>query len=220
MKWGVWFTSSRNCKQQVDITGCFSKTDVIEAILVIMRSYSLIFVITILTAACSSPVASTEAVVPNQLTLTSEAFANGGSIPSKYACIGKNISPALAWGEPPAGTQSFALIMDDPDAPVGTWVHWVLYNIPADTRSLAEDLPVTGKNVPEGQGSPFTGRNSSGNIGYDGPCPPSGTHRYFFKLYALDETVGLLPGTDKGELLKAMKGHILAQDELVGTFSK
>lgn len=156
----------------------------------------------------------------NTLTLTSDAFANGGTIPAKYTCTGRNISPALAWTDPPAGTQSFALIMDDPDAPVGTWVHWVLYNIPPETRSLEEDLPVTGKNVSEGQGSPFVGRNSGGNIGYDGLCPPSGTHRYFFKLYALDETIGLLPGADKGELLKAMEGHILAQGELVGTFSK
>ena len=178
-----------------------------------------IFIIAILLSACSSPAETTEAVVSNQLTITSDAFANGGSIPAKYTCVGKNISPALAWGEPPAGTQSFALIMDDPDAP-GTWVHWVLYNIPIETRSLQEALPVTGKNVPEGQGGPFTGKNSSGNIGYNGPCPPSGTHRYIFKLYALDETVGLLPGADKGELLKAMEGHILAQGELMGTFSK
>ena len=179
-----------------------------------------VLILAILVSACSTPAEPTEAVVSNPIQLTSDAFANGATIPAKYTCIGKNISPALAWTDPPAGTQSFALIMDDPDAPVGTWVHWVLYNIPAETRSLAEDLPVTGKNVPEGQGSPFVGRNSGGNIGYDGPCPPSGTHRYFFKLYALDETVGLLPGADKGELLKAMEGHIIAQGELVGTFSK
>ena len=154
------------------------------------------------------------------LTLTSDAYAHGASIPAKYSCTGKNISPALAWGEPPAGTQSFALIVDDPDAPIGTWVHWVLYNIPPETRSLPEDFSVTGKNVAEGQANPFTGKNSGGKIGYDGPCPPSGMHRYYFKLYALDETIGLLPGANKGELLKAMEGHILAQGELMGTFSK
>ena len=153
-----------------------------------------------------------------QLTITSDSFVNGGSIPAKYSCTGRNISPALAWGEPPAGTQSFALIMDDPDAPLGTWVHWVLYNIPIERRSLQEDLPVTGKNIDPN--AIFVGKNSSGDIGYDGPCPPSGTHRYFFKLYALDELVGLLPGADKGELLKAMEGHTLAQGELMGTFSK
>jgi len=158
--------------------------------------------------------------VTNQITLTSDAFANGGSIPAKYTCVGRDISPALAWGEPPAGTQSFALIMEDLDAPVGIWVHWLLYNIPADTRSLAEALPVTGKNVPEGQGSPFVGKNSWGDIGYGGPCPPSGTHRYVFTLYALDEMTGLLPGANKGEVLKGMEGHILAQGELMGTFSK
>ena len=184
-----------------------------------MRSYSLIFTLIILVSACSSPAESTEAVVPNPLTLTSDAFANGGSIPVKYSCNGRDISPALAWGEPPTGTQSFALLMDDPDAP-GGWAHWVLYNIPAEARGVPEDLAVTGKNVPEGQGSPFTGKNSWGDIGYGGPCPPSGTHRYYFRLYALDEMVGLLPGANKGELLKTMEGHILAQGELVGAFSK
>ena len=146
------------------------------------------------------------------LQFTSDAFANGQSIPAKYSCIGKNISPALAWTEPPTGTQSFALIVDDPDAPMGTWVHWVLYNIPADVRSLQEgysaDNPIA------------VGKNSSNHLSYDGPCPPSGTHRYFFKLYALDTTLSLSPGATKDQLLKAMEGHILAQTELMGTFSK
>ncbi|HEX5836824.1 MAG TPA: YbhB/YbcL family Raf kinase inhibitor-like protein, partial [Anaerolineales bacterium] len=118
----------------------------------------------------------------------------------------------------PAGTQSFTLIVDDPDAPMGTWVHWVLYNIPADRRSLQEDLPVTGKNIDPS--AVFTGKNSSGNIGYDGPCPPSGTHRYYFRLYALDTTISLLPGAAREKILKEMEGHILAQGELMGTFSK
>jgi len=179
-----------------------------------------LFTLAILLSACSSSAEPTEAVMPTSFTLVSDAFANGQSIPAKYTCVGKDVSPALAWGEPPAGAQSFALIMDDPGASVGVWVHWVLYNIPAETRSLAENLPVTGKNVPEGQGAPFVGKNSWENIGYNGPCPPNGTHRYSFTLYALDEMVGLLPGANKGELLKAMEGHILAQTELVGTFSK
>jgi len=182
-----------------------------------MRNILPALVLAILVSACSSPAEPAEAVVTNQLSITSDAFANGGSIPAKYACTGINISPALAWGEPPAGTQSFALIMDDPDSP-GSWVHWVLYNIAPETRSLAENLPVTGKNVESN--SIFIGKNSWGDIGYGGPCPPSGTHRYFFKLYALDEMVGLLPGADKGELLKAMEGHTLAQGELMGTFSR
>jgi Raf kinase inhibitor-like YbhB/YbcL family protein len=152
------------------------------------------------------------------LALTSDAFVNGQSIPAKYACTGRNISPALAWDEPPSGTQSFALIVDDPDAPMGTWVHWVLFNIPAEKRGLEEDLPITGKNVDPN--AIYVGKNSSGNIGYDGPCPPSGTHRYFFKLYALDTVISLLPGATKEQVLKEMQGHILAQGELMGTFSK
>jgi len=175
------------------------------------------FVFTILLTSCSA----TQTATPEadmSLELKSDAFVNGQSIPAKYSCIGKNISPALTWNDPPAGTQSFALIADDPDAPVGTWVHWVLFNIPADERSLPEDLPVTGKNVDPN--AIYFGKNSSGNTRYDGPCPPSGTHRYYFKLYALDSLVNLLPGATKEELLKAMQGHILAQGELMGTFSK
>jgi len=153
------------------------------------------------------------------LDLKSDAFVSGQSIPAKYTCTGKNVSPALTWSEPPAGTLSFTLIMDDPDAPMGTWVHWVLYNIPAERRSLEEDLPVTGKNVANTNGI-FVGTNSSGSIRYDGPCPPGGTHRYYFKLYALDSQIGMLPGATKEEILREMKGHILAQGELMGTFSK
>jgi len=152
------------------------------------------------------------------LELKSDAFTGGQSIPTKYSCMGRNISPALTWSDPPAGTQSFALIVDDPDAPMGTWVHWLLYNIPTDRRGLQEDLPVTGKNVdPE---AIYVGKNSSGNIGYDGPCPPSGTHRYYFKLYALDTAINLLPGATRDKILQEMEGHILAQGELMGTFSK
>lgn len=145
------------------------------------------------------------------LELTSDAFANGQSIPAKYTCTGRNISPALAWNETPSGTRSFALIMDDPDAPLGTWVHWVLFNIPAEARSLQENIDTSAMSV---------GKNSWGDLGYGGPCPPSGTHRYYFKLYALDSTLRLLPGAAKEQMLQEMKGHILAQGELIGTFSK
>ena len=145
------------------------------------------------------------------LDLKSDAFLNGQSIPAKYSCIGKNISPALTWSNPPAGTQSFALIVDDPDAPAGTWVHWVLFNIPSTTTSLEESADISAVAV---------GKNSSGNMRYDGPCPPSGTHRYYFKLYALDSILDLSSGASKEQLLTAMKGHILAQGELMGTFSK
>jgi Raf kinase inhibitor-like YbhB/YbcL family protein len=148
--------------------------------------------------------------------LTSSAFTQGQSIPQKHSCKGEDISPALAWGEPPAGTQSFALIMDDPDAPVGTWVHWVLFNIPASARGLPDAFPSDAA-LPDGS---LSGNNSWGRTGYGGPCPPSGTHRYFFKLYALDEMLAISAGAGKGELEKAMVGHILAKGELMGTFSK
>ena len=149
--------------------------------------------------------------------LISTAFEQGGPIPAKYSCNGEDISPSLAWGDPPAGTQSLALIMDDPDAPGGTWVHWVLFNISPDLRELQENLPITGKN--QDPNAIFVGDNSWGRADYGGPCPPSGTHRYFFKLYALDTTISLLPGATKQELLSAMDGHILAETELMGTFS-
>ncbi|HKI55379.1 MAG TPA: YbhB/YbcL family Raf kinase inhibitor-like protein [Anaerolineales bacterium] len=148
--------------------------------------------------------------------ITSSAFTHEAAIPAKYTCRGENISPALSWGEPPAGTQSFAIIMDDPDAPNGTWVHWVLFNIPVSARSLPEAFP-SDTTLPDGS---LSGNSSFGSPGYGGPCPPSGTHRYFFKLYALDEMLAISAGATKGELEKAMVGHILAQGELMGTFSK
>jgi len=150
------------------------------------------------------------------LSLTSNAFASGQNIPSKYSCLGREISPDLSWTNFPAQTKSFALIVDDPDAPMGTWVHWVMYNIPASSNSLPEAVPAGGQ-LSDGS---LQGKNSSGNLGYNGPCPPSGTHRYFFKLYALDTTLVLSSGASKDQLLKAMNGHILAQGELMGTFSK
>lgn len=150
--------------------------------------------------------------------LTSTAFTQGEPIPEKFSCQGEDVSPPLTWGDPPAGTQSLALIMDDPDAPGGTWDHWILFNISPDKRELQENLPITGKNVdPQ---AIFVGKNSWGRAEYGGPCPPSGTHRYFFKLYALDTVIDLLPGASKKELLQAMDGHILAQAELMGTFSR
>jgi Raf kinase inhibitor-like YbhB/YbcL family protein len=187
--------------------------------------FSSLTLISMLLAACTASATTTAqpsaATTPQSestgteatmsLTLTSDAFATGQSIPAKYSCVGKNISPALAWNDPPAGTKSLALIVDDPDAPAGTWVHWVLYNIPANLHNLPESTDMSGMSV---------GKNSSGNMRYDGPCPPNGTHRYFFKLYALDSTLSLSPGATKEQILNAMKDHILAQGELMGTFSK
>lgn len=164
----------------------------------------------------ASPIPETPEEDAMSMTLTSPAFKAGQAIPATYTCRGRDISPALQWSDPPAGTQSFALIMDDPDAPVGTWDHWVLYNIPASARGLAEAIPADAQ-LSDGS---LHGKNSWGRLGYGGPCPPSGTHRYFFRLYALDTPLSLSSGATKKQVLDAMKGHILAQAELMGTFSK
>ncbi|HXQ25390.1 MAG TPA: YbhB/YbcL family Raf kinase inhibitor-like protein [Candidatus Acidoferrales bacterium] len=148
------------------------------------------------------------------LRLTTASF-RGSDIPKKFACDGRDISPALAWNDPPKETETFALVMDDPDAPGGTWVHWVIYDLPAAIHELREGVP---KDLELSSGA-RQGRNDFGKIGYNGPCPPRGTvHRYFFKLYALKSKMNLKPGVSKGELERAMKGHILAQVELVGKF--
>jgi len=150
------------------------------------------------------------------LELTSAAFGSGEAIPARYTCDGEDISPPLAWGDSPPGTGSFALIMDDPDAPAGTWVHWVLYNLPAEGRSLSEAVPSDG-DLPDGGRH---GQNNWRRLGYGGPCPPSGTHRYFFKLYALDVTLDLDAGATQKELSQAMEGHILAEGQLMGTYTR
>ena len=148
--------------------------------------------------------------------LTSTAFGEGGMIPAQYTCNGPDISPPLNWEDVPEHTKSLALIADDPDAPVGTWVHWVLYNLPADTHELQEDLPKT-KVLPNGA---MQGTNDFRKIGYNGPCPPGGTHRYFFKLYALDTVLPDLGEASKEKLEKAMDGHIVAKAELVGLYKR
>jgi Raf kinase inhibitor-like YbhB/YbcL family protein len=150
------------------------------------------------------------------LSISSTAFAPGNPIPVDYSCKGRNISPALAWAGTPAGTASFALIVDDPDAPSGTFVHWVIYNIPSASKGLPESVDTTPM-LPDGT---LQGRNGAGSQHYEGPCPPSGTHRYFFKLYALDAKLDLKAGATAAQLLQAMQSHILAQGELMGTFSK
>lgn len=148
--------------------------------------------------------------------LKSSAFQQEGLVPSQYTCDGANVSPPLTWSDPPAKTQSFALISDDPDAPVGTWVHWVAWNIPPAARSLDENVPKKDA-LPNGMKQ---GTTDFRKIGYGGPCPPSGTHRYFFKLYALDTTLNLSPRTTKKDLERAMQTHILAQAELMGKYSR
>lgn len=151
-----------------------------------------------------------------EINITSSAFADGGLIPSKYTCDGADISPPLQWDAIPEGTKSIALISDDPDAPMGTWVHWVLFNLPAETKELAENVPPD-ETLPSGARQ---GVSDFGRIGYGGPCPPSGTHRYFFKIYALDTTLDLQAGANKRQLLKAMEGHILAQGQLIGKYKR
>jgi Raf kinase inhibitor-like YbhB/YbcL family protein len=147
--------------------------------------------------------------------IASKAFRGGGFIPKKYTCDGPDVSPPLAWSDPPAGTQSLAVIVDDPDAPAGTWVHWILYDLPPRTRDLPEGVPKD-RQLPDGARQ---GRNDFGKVGYGGPCPPRGAaHRYFFKIYALDSKTNLKPLASKRELEHAMKGHILAQAELIGKF--
>lgn len=143
------------------------------------------------------------------LTITSPAFKHQGEIPVRYTCAGENINPPLVFANIPGGTRSFVLIVDDPDAPMGTWVHWVVFNIPQATAAVAP------------QSAPGTqGRNDFGNNNYGGPCPPSGTHRYFFKLYALDILLPLHDGASNAAVEKAMQSHILDQSVLIGLYSR
>jgi Raf kinase inhibitor-like YbhB/YbcL family protein len=152
-----------------------------------------------------------------KLTVSSSAFEQSQPIPVKHTCQGDDVSPPLKWDGAPANTKSFALICDDPDAPGGTWVHWVIYNLPPGASSLAENTAKS-ETLPNGAAQ---GRNSFQNIGYGGPCPPGGkAHRYFFKVYALDTVLALEGHPDKEKLLAAMKGHILAQGQLMGTYQR
>jgi Raf kinase inhibitor-like YbhB/YbcL family protein len=151
------------------------------------------------------------------MNLSSTSFQDGSRIPAKYTCSGANISPQLAWSAPPAGTVSLALTVTDPDAPRGTWVHWVMYNLPAGTRALPEGLPALGQ-LPDGA---LQGRNDFGEIGYGGPCPPPGSpHHYIFTLYALDSKLNLPVGATRAQVEAAMQGHILASGRLVGIYQR
>jgi Raf kinase inhibitor-like YbhB/YbcL family protein len=150
------------------------------------------------------------------ITITSTAFTEGGMIPRDYTCDGRDISPPLAWTGAPEGTKSLAIICDDPDAPVGTWVHWVLFNIPATANELPQSIPPD-KLLEDGSRH---GINDFRKFGYGGPCPPGGTHRYYFKIYALDTEFTQEPGLTKAELLKAMEGHVLAEGQLMGRYKR
>lgn len=177
--------------------------------------YSVTPDVTAQTESIEPEVIPTREVSVESFVLTSAAFNNEAVIPVKYSCKGENISPPLSWSNPPAGTVSFALIVDDPDAPGGTWVHWVYYNIPGNLSSLSEGLS-SDKELPDGS---LQGVNSYGEWGYRGPCPPGESHHhYYFKLYALDTALDHPAGADKSELLKAMQGHILEMIDLMGVF--
>lgn len=152
-----------------------------------------------------------------KIQIASSGFADGRPIPDQYTCAGPNLSPPLTWTNVPVDVKSFALIADDPDAPGGTWVHWVIYNLPPTATALAENVPPLPQ-LPDGARQGF---NDFGQTGYSGPCPPSGKpHRYVFKIYALDRTLDLSAGATKRQLLRAMDGHILAAGQLTGTYQR
>jgi Raf kinase inhibitor-like YbhB/YbcL family protein len=148
--------------------------------------------------------------------LKSAAFSEGGAIPPQYTCDGKDVSPPLAWTGVPSDAKSLALICDDPDAPAGDWVHWVVFDVPPSASGFPEGVPPS----PEIAGLGRQGRNDFRRIGYGGPCPPKGTHRYVFTLYALDRTLGLPADTTKAQLLAASRGHVLAESRLTGKYTR
>lgn len=149
--------------------------------------------------------------------LRSKAFKEGQSIPRKHTCDGPDLSPPLEWSDVPQGTNAFALLMEDPDAATGSWVHWLLYDLPAEARSLPEGVSPT-ETLPRGGAQ---GKNDFGRLGYGGPCPPPGRpHRYFFRLYALSSRVNLPPGASKEQLLRAMEGNVKAEAQLMGTYGR
>ena len=148
--------------------------------------------------------------------IRSTAFKAGESIPSKFTCDNIDISPPLEWSKVPSGVKTFAMIADDPDAPSGTYVHWVMFNIPGTRRDLQENVDKSEKL----QDGTIQGKNDFGKIGYGGPCPPGGTHRYYFKLYALDAELDQKPGITKKDLLKAMGDHILEEAQVMGRYKR
>jgi hypothetical protein len=183
-----------------------------------MRRVNIIVLTVVVAAAASAAQSQTKPSTSAAMSfkLTSPAFASGGIIPRQYTCDGADQAPGLQWTDPPAGTVTFALVMHDPDAPSGDWVHWVVWNIPV-TNGTAENFP----KQPELETGTRQGRNSSGKIGYNGPCPPPGkAHRYFFGVYAVDTKLDLPPGATRAELDSALKGHVLAEAEYMGTYNR
>ena len=154
--------------------------------------------------------------MPGTVRLESPAFSNGRPIPAVHTADGRDVSPALSWSGVPREAQSLALLCEDPDAPRGTWVHWVLYDLPASATGLPEAVAAAERPATGGA----QGKNDFGRLGYGGPAPPSGTHRYYFRLYALDAPLGLPPGATRRDVGRAMEGRILAEGELMGTYSR
>jgi Raf kinase inhibitor-like YbhB/YbcL family protein len=187
-----------------------------------IRPFVSITLFLLLLSGCSSPKdisSNPGAEAVKEIIVTSQAFVDEEAIPVQYTCQGDDSSPDLSWTNPPEGTKSLALIVDDPDAPNGTWVHWVVYNLPAGANGLAKGASKGNSktfNLPDGT---LQGKSSFNRSDYGGPCPPSGTHHYFFKLYALDTIINT-PGLDNAGLLKAMQGHVIGSGQLVGTFQK
>jgi Raf kinase inhibitor-like YbhB/YbcL family protein len=171
-------------------------------------------------AACGNP-ALQSAQAPDSsksaFRIESAAFKEGAFIPARFSCQGENVSPQLKWTDPPAGTRSLALIVDDPDAPVGTWTHWVVFNLPAQTRAMEENATKQDELTNGG----LQGMTSFGSVGYGGPCPPPGKpHRYIFKLYALDTMLSLKPGASREEVVAALRSHTLGEAQLMGRFKR
>jgi Raf kinase inhibitor-like YbhB/YbcL family protein len=153
----------------------------------------------------------------DRMAITSPEFGQGVPIPARFSCEGENVSPPLAWSGAPAASRAFAIVCDDPDAPRGTWVHWVLYNLPSDACELGAGGPPSGE-LPSGARQ---GKNDSGKLGYYGPCPPPGNpHRYVFRLFALDAVLNLPSGVDRADLNRAMEGHVIAEATLMGTYQR
>lgn len=177
----------------------------------------ILIVFSMAIAACAGKAPAPQAESEKTLSLTSTAFQEADKIPARYACDGQDISPPLAWDEPPPRTQAFALIVDDPDAPGGVFTHWILLNIPASARQLAENVPAQERL----ENGALQGKNDFGSIGYRGPCPPRGSgHHYRFTIYALDNPLDLEPGASGKQVAEAMEGHVLAQGQLTGTYQR
>jgi Raf kinase inhibitor-like YbhB/YbcL family protein len=181
-----------------------------------MNKWMCLVVVMVALSACEPQDDQQKGESKMDLKVTSTAFVDGGMIPPKYTADGQDVSPPLAWEGVPEGAKSIALINDDPDAPMGTWVHWLVWNLPPDAAILDEDVAPDAE-LPNGIRQ---GTTDFGRTGYGGPAPPSGVHRYFFKVYALDAMLDLRAGAIKPELEKAIKGHILAQGQLMGKYTR